>query len=127
MKRTRTEMKAALQAKAREAIDRLVDWHKETEEPTLTQIEDMVLELRQELGEQMTKMIIEDQEAVHPVPGPACPKCGKEMHYKGMKGTTVRTRSGKIEQERAYYYCEDCKGGLFPPGSTTEAEDKTLE
>ena len=119
MKRTRSEMEAALQARAQKAIDRLLDWHEETDEPTLTQIEDMVLELRRELGEEMTKMIIEDQEAVHPVPGPACSECGEEMHYKGMKETTVETRSGKISQERAYYYCEDCKSGLFPPGSTT--------
>ena len=127
MKRTRSEMETALLAKAKETIDKLLDWHEETEGPTLTQIEDVVLELRQELGERMTEMIIADQEAVHPVPGPACPDCGQEMHYKGMKETTIKTRSGKIGQERAYYYCEDCKGGLFPPGSTTEAEDKTLE
>ena len=127
MKRTRLEMEAALQAKTKEAIDRLLDWHEETEEPTLPQIEDMVLELRQELGERMTEMIIADQEAVHPAPGPACPECGREMHYKGIKGTTVKTRSGKINQERAYYYCKDCKGGLFPPGPTTEAEDETWE
>lgn len=127
MKRTRTEMEAALLAKAKETIDRLLDWHEETEGPTLTQIEDVVLELRRELGARMTELIIEEQEAVHPVPGPACSECGKEMHDKGMKGTTIRTRSGQVEQERAYYYCEDCGGGLFPPGSTTEAEDETLE
>jgi hypothetical protein len=127
MKRTREELEAALLAEAKATIDELLDWHEETEAPTLTQIEDVVLDLRKQLGERMTEVVLEEQEAVRPVPGPACPECGREMHYKDMKGTTVRARSGEVNLERAYYYCKDCRGGLFPPGSTAEAEDAKLE
>jgi hypothetical protein len=127
MKRTRAELAAALLAEAREAIDELLDWHEETAEPDLTQIEDMVLKLRKQLGQRMTELVVEDQEAVRPVPGPACPECGQEMRYKDMKRTAIGTRSGEVSLERAYYYCEGCRSGLFPPGPTTESEDAALE
>jgi len=127
MKRTRAELAAALLAEAKEAIDQLLDWHEETAEPSLTQIEDMVLKLRKQVGERMAEMVIEEQEAVRPVPGPACPACGQEMRYKDMKRTTIGTRSGEVRLERAYYYCERCRGGLFPPRPTTESEDAALE
>jgi hypothetical protein len=127
MKRTRAELEAAMEAEAREVIGDLLDWHEETEAPTLMQIEDAVLELRKRLGERWTKMVIEEQEAVRPVPGPACPECGREMHYKDMKKTTIETRSGEMGLERAYYYCKDCRGGLFPPGSAIESENEALE
>jgi hypothetical protein len=127
MKRTHEQLKAELLAAAEEVIDELLEWHEGSEEPTLTEIEDVILELRKRMGERMEQAVIEEQEATHPVPGPACPTCGREMHYKGMKKLTVRGRTGDIELERAYYYCDRCRGGLFPPGSTTEAESEALE
>ena len=127
MKRSRAQMKAELLAAAEEKIDELLDWNEGTEEPTLTQIEDVILKLRKQLGERMTRVMLEDQEAVRPVPGPACPRCGREMHYKDMKETTIGVRTGEVKIERAYYYCKDCRGGLFPPGSAAESEDEALE
>lgn len=127
MKRTRAEVEAELLAEAKEVIGELLDWTEETEAPTLTQIEDTVLELRKRLGERMAALVIEEQEAVRPVPGPGCPTCGREMHYKDMKATTIETRSGEVALERAYYYCKKCRSGLFPPGSATEIEDEALE
>jgi len=127
MKRARGELEAALLGEAKEVIDELLDWHEETESPTLTQIEEVVLKLRKQLGERMTGMVVEEQSAVRPVPGPACPECGREMHYKDMKETTIGTRSGEVRLERAYYYCQDCHGGLFPPGPTTGTENEALE
>ena len=114
-------------AAAEEVIDELLEWHKGSEAPTLTEIEDVVLDLRKRLGERMEGTVIEEQEAAHPVPGPACPTCGREMHYKGMKGVRVGGRTGEIEVERAYFYCDRCRSGLFPPRSPAEAESEALE
>lgn len=119
MKRTREERRAALEAKAKELIDELMQWSEETDRPNLTQIEDEILELRQRMSESMLATVIEDQESQRPVPGPNCPQCGKEMQYKGSKGRRVTSRVGKLKLERGHYYCSHCKESIFPPGSAT--------
>lgn len=116
MKRTRDQMKADLKQSADDAIEELLDWTEQTPEPTLAQIEEVILKLRQRLSERMAETVVETQDASRPVPGPRCPRCGQEMHYKGQKPNTVETSVGSVPMERAYYYCATCRAGLFPPG-----------
>jgi len=116
MRHPRAELKADLTKLADEVIDELLDWTEDTPVPTLTQIEDIVLKLRQRLSERMAQAVIAAQEATRPVPGPRCPSCGRELHYKSMKHNMVESRAGQLALERGYYYCETCRAGLFPPG-----------
>jgi hypothetical protein len=44
-----------------------------------------------------------------------------------MKSVTVEGQLGVTEIERAYYYCDRCRSGLFPPGSAVELEGDALE
>ncbi len=127
MKHTREEKRAALEAKAKELIDELMQWSEATERPDLTQIEDEILKLRQVLSESMLEAVIAEQETHRPVPGPLCPKCGKEMHYKGDKPRRVTSRVGEVKLDRGHYYCSQCKEGLFPPGWATEDCGEALE
>ncbi len=127
MKRSHDQLKAELLTEAEEVIDELLEWHKGTEGPTLTEIEDVVLKLRKRFGRRMAKVVVGDQEAVRPVPGPLCSTCGQEMRYKDMKTVTVEGRIGENRIERAYYYCDRCRSGLFPPRSAIEIESKALE
>ena len=46
---SREGVRKRLSAKAEGLIDELMTWHEEMDEPTLTDIEDMVLRLRKEL------------------------------------------------------------------------------
>lgn len=126
-RRPREEMRAEFLAEAAARFDELFDWNDETVTPTLSQIEGEILVLRKRLSERLATMLIEAQETVRPVPGPACPECGREMHYKDMKGNTVESQVGTLRLERGYYHCQACKSGLFPPGPATSAVGEELE
>lgn len=119
MPKSKQGLKTKLMKEAEAVIDELLAWHVETDKPNLEQVEEKVLALRQRLSEQMSQAIIENQATVRPVPGPRCEQCGAEMRYKGLKGLQVNSWVGDLQLDRGYYYCEQCRYGLFPPGSTT--------
>jgi hypothetical protein len=116
MSPTRAELRAKLLAEAERAIDDLLDWTDQTPRPNLTQIEIAVLKLRRQLSEQAAQAVIEAQSAQRPVPGPLCPTCQRERHYKDTKAQTVESRVGQLRIVRGYYYCQTCQQSLFPPG-----------
>lgn len=116
MERNRQAKRDRLLAKAEQLIDEYLSWEESHPRPELTQIEDIALKLRKELGKEIAQMALEDQAMRRPVPGPKCPECGQEMHYKGEKGEQVESRVGGLGLERGYYYCSACQKGIFPPG-----------
>jgi transcription initiation factor IIE alpha subunit len=116
MKLTREQKKAKLMARLEKSVEELLDWEEQTEKPNLTQIEDIVLKLRKQVGEEMADEILTELGGQTPVPGPACPECEKEMRYKGRHAKHLESRAGDMEYERGYYACPDCDEGFFPPG-----------
>ena len=112
--KSRAERKANLMEMAEEEIEKLLEWMEATDAPDLGGIEEEVLSIRQRIGEAMTKEVIAHQESVRPVPSPDCPKCAKEMHYKGMKPKEISSMIGEVKLNRGYYYCDHCQSGLFP-------------
>jgi hypothetical protein len=115
MRKTRAEIKAELLAKYEGMLDEMLSQGETNAGRTLTDIEDLALRTRAEVGEQVTAALLESQ-GEQSVPGPRSPSCGREMRYKGRKHRYLRTRSGEVEMERAYYYCPTCRQGHFPPG-----------
>ena len=113
---SRGQRKAELMKEAESVIDALLDWSDDTPEPTLSQIEEIVLQQRKQLSETMAREVIASQEAKQPAAGPPCPKCGGALTYKGQKKVTPQTWVGDVEIERGYYHCGKCKEGFFPPG-----------
>ena len=116
MKQSREQKKAELMTRIESAVDELLDWEEQHERPTLTQIEDIVLALRKQIGEEMANEVLARVSGKTVVPGPACPKCGREMRYKGEREKQIESRAGEVELERSYYACEECEEGIFPPG-----------
>lgn len=119
MKLTRAQKKAKLQAAAEALIEKLLEWDEKTDRPNLTAIEDEVLKLRQQFGQEMADVLVAGTEARQPVGNPACRQCGQPMRYKGQKGKVVESRLGGLEIERGYYYCAACESGSFPPRRAT--------
>lgn len=116
MKKSREELRQELKQKVEELLEETLDWYEEQEKPTLSEIENEVLSMRQSLSEEVARALIEGQEAKHPAKAPICPKCQGRMHYKGEKEKGITGLIGEIELKRAHYYCPKCKEGLFPPG-----------
>ena len=102
-------------------------WEEQTEKPNMTQIEEIVLELRKRFGEQMVGKMMLRQEERQPAERVVCQKCVGEMENKGLKGNQVETQIGSVKLEREYYYCPKGKQGLFRPGRAIDALGKALE
>jgi hypothetical protein len=109
------DLKTRLLRQYEQHLDRLLAQADVREELSLTEIEEMALAARAAVGKDITQALAESQ-ATPSVPGPICPECQQEMHYKGRKKRRLITRSGEMEVVRGYYYCEHCRRGLFPPG-----------
>ena len=96
MKRTRERMKTELMMEAQIVIDALLDHHERWEEPTLMHMEDVILDVRKQLSERMTEVVLQGQENVQPAEAPVCSSCGEGMTYKGTRGTTVERQAGVV-------------------------------
>jgi len=127
MKKSREKLKAEFMVKAEVLFDELMIWDDENCEPDLTQIEEIVLKLRKRFGEQIAQAVIKRQEKRQPAEKQYCRQCGGELVTKGEKNNRIETRVGLMEIERGYFYCPQCKQGIFPPGSAVEDMGETLE
>jgi hypothetical protein len=91
-------------------------WQAAHPHATFAELEGMVLQARKKYGEGLMQALVGQREERRPVPGPRCPECGTEMHYKGPKQRRVVSSIGETDLERGYYYCPQCQRGVFPPG-----------
>jgi predicted metal-dependent hydrolase len=126
MKKTREQMKEKLEKKASDVIEKLLTWNDQHKTLDMTQIEEIVLTLREEIGLEFANELITSQEKVALVTE-HCQRCGQEMRHKGKKRKIVESRIGEIAVDREYFYCKACGAGLFPPGSTVEGSRNMQE
>jgi DNA-directed RNA polymerase subunit RPC12/RpoP len=116
MKKNRQQLKAELMGKFGEALDRVLDWQEAHPKLTLTEIEDFVLGLREEMGEEVAEAVLGQLDSQHVAEVLRCETCGRRMVYKGHESKYVETRLGGLDIQRGRYWCPQCEKGIFPPG-----------
>jgi uncharacterized protein with PIN domain len=110
------ERRAAIEEVTAEIIREVTAWSKAHPRAKWDELEKEVLKARKQFGERLMHTLVQEREEVRPVPGPRCPQCGQEMHYKGQKKRHVGSSIGETQIERGHYYCSECKTSVFPPG-----------
>ena len=124
----RNALRAKYMEQAVAAFDGLMLWQEEHGEARLLEIEEVIGRLRVDIARALLESVlvlrqVEEQEAVVP----ECAGCGEPMHYKGKKKKRIVTTAGEVDWERSHYYCEKCKGGVFPPGPEVRDRERSME
>jgi hypothetical protein len=104
------EVKRRLMADYERLLDELLAKRKPEDEITLNEIEQLVLEAREEMSEDLLAALTEVREWEQP----KCPHCGGKTQYKGQRSKQVVTLSGEVTLRSAYYYCPACQTGFSP-------------
>lgn len=99
---------------AERMYDELEEWRGQHLGASVDEIAAQVRVRRREL---MGRLIAElAEKADERVIAPVCEGCGEAMEYKGTPERWVGHGEGEVRLERAYWYCDRCESGLFPPG-----------
>lgn len=107
-------LKAKLLSHYSARLDDVLEQVADEKRLNISEIEEIALNLRQEVGENVTESLAEhesNQEEVDII----CSSCQQKMRNKGRKAKWVKTQSGTIQMKRSYYYCPECQAGHFPP------------
>lgn len=83
--------------------------------PTLEEVTQAVLVMRQELTGMITEVLVEQahREALEQETTP-CPRCGRLLRARESVNHTVETMVGAVSLTRPYFYCVACEAGVYP-------------
>ena len=110
MPRKDEELKRKLMAQIEEIIDQMLAGRSPDDEITLSEIEQLVVEARGDIGEQILAALVD----VEQVEQPECAQCGGKMQDKGQRTRQLVTVGGEVRLQSHYYYCPVCKTGFSP-------------
>jgi hypothetical protein len=116
---TRAQARQAFLDHAAQVWDELTEWTDTHPDAPLTDIEQEVTHLRRRLVGEMVDLHFRRGDGGAQLDPPGCVACGQPMRYKGEVDKTIQTTEGIVTLGRAYYACDHCEGGLFPPGPPT--------
>jgi hypothetical protein len=84
----------------------------------LTELEDVVLAVREVLSEKMLDEALQRQAqteaAARPEPYRCCPGCGKEVPEREPEPRIMDTRTGEAEWQEPKTHCTRCRRDFFP-------------
>ena len=108
-----------LEGVAKSLVDRLYGPKGPAWGTKLTEIEDVILAVRQVLSEEMLDDALQRQaETVEErsTPFHSCPKCGQEVEADEPDPRLLQTRVGEAEWLEPATYCNRCRRSFFPSG-----------
>ena len=114
MTKQKVELSKELEEEVKKRIGQVVEEASRRESLTLGAIEQLAERAGRAITQELTAALVEEE--ARRVEAPACPKCGGKMRYKGKKKRDVVSKTGELQVNRDYYYCETCQTGFFPPG-----------
>jgi len=124
----RKQNEAELVEELRRIHSELHTWREEHPEGSFDEIASQVTPRRRELMAVLLRQLAEQHGSGVEVNGVMCPECGREMTYRGDPSRGIgHYLEGEIELERAYYHCEHCHGGIFPPGPASETGEAHVD
>lgn len=94
MGKTKSEIRAELVSAFETEVDRLLAWEDESEQVTITDIEEQVLVARRRISERLTEMLAQQRAQKADLSVPTAAGSGQHLHYKGKK-----TRPAKRARE----------------------------
>jgi len=102
-----------------------VEEHVKEPQPTLEELTQAVLALRQELTQGVTEGLVEQaHRAALEQHTAMCPQCGQTLSARGPQERTVETLVGAIRLRRHYFYCERCQCGRAPLDTALELTER---
>jgi hypothetical protein len=116
MKQSREQVKAELMKKMEEVVERILEWQESNPKIRFRELEEEVLEMREEVGEVLVETLVGQVESRQPAIAPICSQCGARMTDKGQRSRQVVSRTGKVTVQRGYYQCLACGESFFPSG-----------
>lgn len=108
------ERKVALMSEIEALVDKMLSEQPAPDEIDLSDIEKAAVSTGDKIREVIAQHLLE--EAARKAGEVYCPTCGKRLRMKDYRSRRVVTEAGEINMRRAYYYCEACGQGIFPPG-----------
>ncbi len=82
-----------------------------------TQIEDLLLELREVLTEEMLAQVLARQATLDLAAPSPCPGCRQPLPCRQRQPRRLRTRVGEAEWSEPEGYCPQCRKAFFPAGT----------
>jgi hypothetical protein len=111
------EVRAYVEGVAKNLVDKLYGPEGPPWGTTLTELEDLCLDLRAVLTEKLLAVALERQAAGHPqrpLGYRTCPDCQQPLDCDDTEPRVVQTRTGEAAWLEPQAYCRTCRQSFFP-------------
>jgi hypothetical protein len=111
------QVRAYVEGVAKNLVDKLYGPEGPPWGTTLTDLEDLLLEIREVLTEQMLDLALSRQAQALPQQSPdqrTCPTCQQPLPCPPDNPRVVQTRAGEAEWTEPEGYCPRCRRAFFP-------------